>query len=96
MSRSGRVEPRLRVYIGVWAALMVLLALTVGSSFVPLGAWNSAINLLIAGLKALLVAGFFMHLRDSSPLVRLVAMVGVVWLAILVGLSLTDVIARGN
>jgi cytochrome c oxidase subunit 4 len=95
MSRK-HVEPRLRLYFGVWAALMVLLVSTVGSSFVPLGGWNTAINLVIAALKALLVAVFFMHLRDSSPLVRLVALVGVVWLCILVGLSLTDVIARGN
>jgi cytochrome c oxidase subunit 4 len=89
-------EPKLRAYIGVWAALMLLLTITVGSSFVPLGSWNSIINLVVAGLKAFLVATFFMHLRNSSPLVRLVALVGVVWLSILVGLSLTDILTRGT
>jgi cytochrome c oxidase subunit IV len=107
MSRPGKIgarsaraqkkgEPELRVYLGVWAALMALLAITVASSFAPLGAWNSVINLGVAALKAFLVAAFFMHLRSSTPLVRLVALVGVVWLSILLGLSLTDVLTRGG
>jgi cytochrome c oxidase subunit 4 len=96
MSRSKQAEPRLIAYFGVWLALMVLLSLTIASSFVPIGHWNLAINLLIAVLKALLVAVFFMRLRDSSPLIRLAAVVGIVWLCILVGLSLTDVLTRGG
>jgi cytochrome c oxidase subunit 4 len=107
MSRSEKIGTRaahaqkngeagLRVYLGVWAALMALLAVTVASSFAPLGVWNSVINLAVAALKAFLVAALFMHLRSSTPLVRLVALVGVVWLSILVGLSLTDVLTRGD
>jgi cytochrome c oxidase subunit 4 len=85
-----------RQYLFVWAALLALLALTVASSFVRLGGGNAVINLFVAGAKALLVATFFMHLRDRPALVRLAAGVGVVWLMILVGLSLSDFLTRGG
>lgn len=84
----------LRVYVGTWVALMVLFALTLGSSFVPLHGFNTALNVAIAVAKAALVAIIFMRLRASSALVRLVALAGVVWLLILIGLSLTDVLSR--
>ena len=64
-----------RLYLGVWAALLALLVLTVASSFVHLHGWNAAANLAIAGAKALLVATFF---------------------AILIGLSLADILNRGT
>ena len=89
-----RIAHEVRVYLGVWAALMALLALTVASSFVHLHGFNAAANLSIAGLKALLVATFFMHLRERPALVRLAALIGVAWFLILVGLSLSDVLTR--
>jgi cytochrome c oxidase subunit IV len=48
----------------------------------------------MACVKAALVAVFFMRLRWSHPLIRLVAAAGVIWLLILIGLSLTDVLTR--
>ncbi len=44
-------------------------------------------------VKALLVALVFMKLR-RRPLIRVVAVVGVIWLAILAGLSATDFVSR--
>ena len=84
----------LRTYIGTWIALMVLLALTLGSSFVPLHGFNTTVNVAIALVKATLVAGVFMRLRTSSALVRLAALAGVMWLLILIGLSFTDLLIR--
>ncbi len=84
-----------RANILTWVALMALLAITCGSSFIPLGKLNLAINLGIAALKALLVFIVFMHLRKERAVIRLVAVVGFLWLAILVGLSATDFVARG-
>jgi cytochrome c oxidase subunit IV len=53
----------LRLYIGVFVALLVGTALTVAVSFIHFGhSGNIAVALIIAVLKALLVAGFFMHL----------------------------------
>jgi cytochrome c oxidase subunit 4 len=80
----------------VWIALLVLLALTCGSAFIPLGAWNSVTNLVIAAIKALLVALFFMHLREARPAYRLVAIAGLFTFALLVSLSLADYSTRAQ
>jgi cytochrome c oxidase subunit 4 len=78
----------------VWAALMVLLATTAASAFVPMGGWNSALNLAIACAKALLVLLFYMELRRSGALLRLAAAAAVLTLALLFGLSWTDYATR--
>ena len=85
---------RARTYVLVWLALIGLLAVTLASAYVPLGWANSAINLAIAVAKALLVAFFFMHLRSAHYMLRIAAMAGFFWLAILIGLSLTDFAIR--
>ena len=84
------------VFLRVWAALMALLELTVASSFVQLRGWNATANLAIAVAKALLVATFFMHLRERPALVRIAAVIGFVWLLILIGLSLSDFLTSGT
>ena len=43
---------------------------------------------------ALLVAVWFMHLKDSSRLTWLFAAAGVMWLAIMIGLTMGDTVAR--
>ena len=90
---SRAVKP-LSTYVLVWLSLLVLLALTLSSSYIPLHGFNAAVNLVIACAKAALVAVFFMRLRWSHALIRLVAAAGVIWLLILIGLSLTDVLTR--
>jgi len=81
-------------YVATWLALMVLLALTLGSSYIPLGPWNTAANMAISCAKALLIALFFMHLRHAGALLRIAAVTGLVWLALLFGLSWTDLGTR--
>ena len=83
-----------RAYVGNWLALMVLFGLTLASSFVPLHGFNTVLNVSIAVAKAALIALIFMRLKVSGPLVRLFALAGVVWLMILIGLSLTDLLSR--
>jgi cytochrome c oxidase subunit 4 len=78
----------------VWVALMVLLALTAASCFVPLGAWNNVVNLAIALAKALLVALFFMRLARTGPLPRMVAFIALGTLALLLALSGADYATR--
>lgn len=56
-----------------WLALMLLLAVTVGVTFLPIGDWRQLANLTIAGTKAALVLVFFMKLPSEQPLVRLAA-----------------------
>jgi cytochrome c oxidase subunit 4 len=81
-------------YFLTWIALMILLALTFASSYIPLGPWNTAINLGISCAKALLIALFFMHLRGAGTLLRAAALIGLIWLALLFGISATDYATR--
>jgi cytochrome c oxidase subunit 4 len=87
--------PGRRAYIVSWLALLALLALTTASAFVPLRGFNVVVNLGIALAKAALVVIVFMHLRRGTPMIRIVALAGVMWLCFLVVLSLTDFAARG-
>ena len=79
-----------------WLALLALMLASLGSAYLKLGAWNMVSGLVIATIKAALVAWLFMRLRESGPLVRLVATAGLgVWL-ILVGLSGVDYATRSR
>jgi len=49
-----------------WSALLLLLAATCASAWLPIGVWNGVVNLGIAALKAAIVAAVFMHLGASS------------------------------
>ncbi|SRR6266516_4894708 len=90
MVRSG-----VRLYFAVFAALLVLTVATVSVSYVDLGPLSVVVALTIAFTKALLVVLFFMHLRESSGLVWVVAGGGFFWLAILIALTMSDVLTRG-
>jgi len=92
--RADVTPPPLRHYVLCWIALLVLLALTAGSSFVPLGRFNLVANLAIALAKALCVVFVFMHVRRGTPMIRVFAVAGLMWLALLVGLSFVDLFAR--
>jgi cytochrome c oxidase subunit IV len=78
----------------VYLVLLGLLGATIGVAHLRLGPWNPLLNMSIAAAKAFLIAWFFMHLREASPLVRLAACGGLLWLAVLFGLSLNDWLAR--
>ena len=94
--RSGPAPPSLRSNLLVLMALLVLLGLSAGSALIPMGAFNEVVNLGIAAAKALLVLIFFMRLKTDSPLLRLVAATGFAWLALLIALSLADLLSRQN
>ena len=71
-----------------YAALLVLLALTVGSSFIDLGGFNSTVNLAIAAAKAVIIGIVFMHLAGAAVLPQLAVAAAGLWLLILFGLTL--------
>lgn len=88
-----KVTP-LRTYALTWLALMALLAITAASAFFRLGGLNLAINVGVALAKALLVVFVFMHVGRGTPMTRVFAVAGLLWLALLVVLSSTDFLAR--
>jgi cytochrome c oxidase subunit IV len=86
---SQQIVP-VRTYVSVFASLIVLTLLTTSVAFVNLGRFNTVAALLIAFSKMLLVVFFFMHLRHSSGLVRVVLLAGFFWLALLIALTTAD------
>jgi cytochrome c oxidase subunit 4 len=87
-------HPTVRTYLVVFAALLLLLVATVAVAEIDLGPFNFSLAVAIASMKALLILLYFMHVRYSTPLVWLVAGAGFFWLAILVGLTLSDYFTR--
>jgi cytochrome c oxidase subunit 4 len=83
-----------RTYVIVWATLLLCTFLTVLAAGQDFGAANSPIALGIAVFKASLVVFFFMGLRYNSPLTKLAASAGLIWLMIFFGLTLNDYLTR--
>jgi len=82
-------------YIVIFAALLILTFATVLVARIDLGVMNDVVALGIAVTKAVLVLLFFMHVRYSTRLTALTAVGGFLWLAILIGITLTDYMSRG-
>lgn len=85
-----------RIVVISWAALLALLGTTVSLAYQPLGRFNLFIALLIATLKALIVAAVFMELRERNGLTIAFAGAGFFWLAILIWLSGADFTTRAG
>jgi cytochrome c oxidase subunit 4 len=83
-----------RIYVIIFGALLLLTALTVGAAFIDLGGLNNIVALLIAAAKAALVVTYFMHVRHSTGLVKASIAAGGIWLAILIGLTVSDYVSR--
>ena len=82
-------------YVLVCAGLIVLTVLNIGLALVDLHGWNSLIALLIATVQAVLGGVYFMHLRWSPPMTRLVGLLALLWLGILIVGIMDDVLTRG-
>ena len=81
----------LKLYIGVFAALVALTVLTVLTASVDFGSWNIWVALAIANSKALLVLGIFMHLWFDSRFYGLILGVVLTMLSTFLMLTLMDV-----
>jgi cytochrome c oxidase subunit 4 len=75
---------------------MVLTGVTVGVAYVDLGPFNTLVALVIAFTKMMLVVLYFMHVRYSSRLTWAVVGAGFFWLALLLLLTLSDYVTRGQ
>ena len=78
----------------IWAALMAMLVLTLVLAYIPMGRANTALGIAIGVAKAALVVVLFMELAKSRPLIRLAAMSGLIFVAVLFALTLADVLSR--
>lgn len=92
--KKGRGAPAYGIYLAVWGGLVLLTGLTVAVSYVNLGVMNVVVALLIASLKATLVALYFMHLRSEGRLVWGFALTPIFFLVLIVAGTLSDTLFR--
>lgn len=91
---SVHVSP-IKLYIGIFSALMLLSAITVAAAFINLGQFNSVVALAIAGIKATLVILYFMHVKHSSRLTKITVVMSFFFVAILFAETFMDYATRG-
>jgi cytochrome c oxidase subunit 4 len=80
----------LRMLVTVWAVLLTLTWLTVYATNFNFGSLNVWIALLIAFVKASLVALYFMHLRYDQPFNAIVLITSLLFVVLFIGLTLID------
>src|SRR5260370_42573132 len=96
MSDHSKDHPidSVKTYALILVALLILTVATTEVSRINLGAFSTVVALGIACTKMTLVALFFMHVRHSTKLTKLVIVGGLMWLAILLLITLTDFATR--
>ncbi|HEY3930644.1 MAG TPA: cytochrome C oxidase subunit IV family protein [Candidatus Koribacter sp.] len=94
LSASGEhiVSPKL--YVVVFLFLLLMTGLTVFAASVDLGWANPVVALVIATLKATTVVLFFMHIKYSTSMTKMVIIGALFFLFLLLGLTLTDYLSR--
>jgi cytochrome c oxidase subunit IV len=85
-----------KIYWRVWISLLALLLLTWGLAQINLGPFNNVAALCISIVKMLLVVLFFMHGRYEKLLTWIFIAAGLIWFLIMVDLTLSDYLTRGE
>ena len=83
-------------YLAVAFGLFILTGITVAASFIDLGSLNIVVALVIASVKALLVALFFMHLLYDNKLYLIVFSAALFFLTLFITLTMFDTNYRGE
>ncbi|MCY1046937.1 cytochrome C oxidase subunit IV family protein [Corallococcus sp. bb12-1] len=78
----------------VGAVLLALTALTYLLHTLPHGAWSLPVALIIAGMKGVLIALFYMHLREQRGSNALVLLTSVVFVAVLLTVCVLETRTR--
>ena len=95
MSQHSSAKSPLKMYFGVWATLLIFTFVTYEVAFIELGPFNAVVALVIATLKATLVALFFMHVwRAGEKLTKMVIATAIFFLFLLLGLTMSDYLSR--
>jgi cytochrome c oxidase subunit IV len=91
---NPRQREPLQPYLIAWAALLLLLGLSVLSAYMNIGIFHAAVNFGIAAIQAAVVFILFMKLRGRASLKWVFAGAGFFWLFVLFFLSATDYFTR--
>lgn len=82
--------------VGIFVGLLVLTVFTVAVSRVDLGSANTVVAVLVATVKASLVATFFMHLRHDKAFNSVIFISAFVFLGIFLFFTQDDLTTRGR
>ena len=74
----------------IFAALLVLTAITVAARYIEFGELTLAVALIIAFIKATLVVLYFMHLRWDSYFNSVAIIAGLLFVVLFIGITLSD------
>ena len=74
----------------------ILLSISISAAFIPMNGYNTAVNLAIAGVMALIGLLFFMELLHGTVLLRLAAAAGFFFLIIMFPLTFADYLTRAG
>lgn len=86
----------LSTYFNVFTALIILTIITVWISFYHFGEFNLLVAMIVAGVKASLVALFFMHLKYENKLLMIIFVSSVLFLAVFIIFTMFDTMTRGE
>lgn len=80
---------------GIGIALFVLTVITVAVTYIHFPApWNIVVALVVAAIKATLVAAFFMNLYWDSKFNGMLLITSIIFFGLLIGLTLLDTLFR--
>jgi cytochrome c oxidase subunit IV len=83
-----------KTYVIVWLVLMVFTIITVTAARQDFGSLNLIIAMVIASIKATVVALWFMHLKFEDSITWVFALYPLFLLGLLIGLTSVDVFNR--
>ena len=83
-------------YVGIFLALVALTILTVKVSYYDFGSANIIVAMVVATMKASLVATFFMHLRHDKPFNTFSFLSAFIFLGIFIVFTYDDLGRRGQ
>jgi cytochrome c oxidase subunit 4 len=86
----------LKVYFSVAVALLVFTVITVAVAQFHFGEFNLLIAMLVAIIKASLVALYFMHLRYDNKIYAVVFVGSLMFLAVFITFTMIDTLRRGD
>jgi len=78
----------------VWLVLLIMFGASLGSAYLPLGAGNLTVNLVIAAIMIVVLVIFLMDLKGATALIRVVAAGGLLWLILMFALTFNDYLSR--
>lgn len=97
---NGQISHRLRdLWIRnslILLVELVLLAISITAAFIPMNNYNTAANMTVAGIMAVIGILFFMEVLHDTDLLKLAAAAGFFWLIIMFPLTLADYFTRAG